>query len=104
MVNLIDCCRDRGESCRKWSVFRDSSTRSLRSAEGVTAASPGSRRPGVATIADVEAIMADLVSRTPAVIERVGVAIPKNLPAAIADRILAGVNASSEFNPGARPL
>jgi hypothetical protein len=52
----------------------------------------------------MEAIMADLASRTPAVIERVGVAIPKNLPAAIADRILAGVNASSEFNPGARPL
>jgi hypothetical protein len=38
----------------------------------------------------------DVVSRTPAVIERVGDAIPKGFPAASAETILAGVRASSE--------
>lgn len=47
-------------------------------------------------IADMEAIIADVVSRTPAVIERVGAAIKKGFPAQIADSILNGVRASSE--------
>ena len=47
-------------------------------------------------IADMEAIIADLVSRTPAVIEQVQSAIPKGFPAQIADTILDGVRASSE--------
>ena len=47
-------------------------------------------------IADMEAIIADLVSRTPAVIDRVQAAIPKGFPAQIADAILAGLRASSE--------
>jgi serine/threonine-protein kinase HipA len=47
-------------------------------------------------IADMEAIIADVVSRTPAVIERVGDAIKKGFPAQIADSILNGVRASSE--------
>jgi serine/threonine-protein kinase HipA len=47
-------------------------------------------------IGDMEAIIADLVARTPAVIERVGAALPKGFPARIADTILAGVRASSE--------
>jgi serine/threonine-protein kinase HipA len=51
------------------------------------------RRCGVA---DMPAILADLVSRTPAVIEQVQSAIPKGFPAAIADTILAGIRASSE--------
>lgn len=46
-------------------------------------------------IADMEAILAEVVSRTPAVIERVWGAIPKGFPAAIADTILVGVRASS---------
>ena len=46
-------------------------------------------------IADMEAIIADVVSRTPLVIERVGAAIPKGFPTQIADTILAGVRASS---------
>jgi hypothetical protein len=33
----------------------------------------------------METIMADLVSRTPAIIERAGAATPKGFPAAIAD-------------------
>jgi serine/threonine-protein kinase HipA len=47
-------------------------------------------------IADMEAIMTDIVSRTPAVIEHVQAAIPKNFPGPIADTILDGVRASSE--------
>jgi serine/threonine-protein kinase HipA len=47
-------------------------------------------------IADMEAIIADVTSRTPAVIERVGAAIPKGFPSPIAETILAGVRASSE--------
>lgn len=47
-------------------------------------------------IADMEAIIADVVSRTPAVIERVGAAIKKGFPAQIADSILNGVRASSD--------
>jgi serine/threonine-protein kinase HipA len=47
-------------------------------------------------IADMEAIIADVVSRTPAVIERVGAAIPKGFPAQIAETILAGVRSSSD--------
>lgn len=47
-------------------------------------------------IADMGAIIADLVSRTPAVIERVQGAIPRGFPEAIADAILQGVRASSE--------
>ena len=47
-------------------------------------------------IADMEAIIADLVSRTPAVIERVQSLIPKGFPAQIADTIFNGVRASSE--------
>jgi serine/threonine-protein kinase HipA len=46
-------------------------------------------------IADMEAIIADIVSRTPAVIDRVQAAIPKGFPAAIAESILDGVRASS---------
>jgi serine/threonine-protein kinase HipA len=47
-------------------------------------------------IAGMEVIIADVVSRTPAVIDRVQAAIPKGFPALIADTILAGVRASSE--------
>jgi serine/threonine-protein kinase HipA len=47
-------------------------------------------------IADMEAIIADVVSRTPAVIDRVQAAIPKGFPVPIADTILAGVRASSD--------
>jgi serine/threonine-protein kinase HipA len=47
-------------------------------------------------IADMETIIADIVSRMPAVIERVGAAIPKNFPAPIADTILTGVGAAEE--------
>ena len=47
-------------------------------------------------IADMPAILADLVTLTPAVLERVGAAIPKGFPAPIADTILAGVRASSD--------
>jgi hypothetical protein len=47
-------------------------------------------------IADMEAILSDVVSRTPAVIERVQAAIPNGFPTPIADTILAGVRASSE--------
>jgi serine/threonine-protein kinase HipA len=47
-------------------------------------------------IADMEAIIADVVSRTPAVIERVGAAIPKGFPAQIADTILNNVRSLSE--------
>jgi serine/threonine-protein kinase HipA len=47
-------------------------------------------------IADMEAIIADVILRTPAVIERVEAAIPKGFPAKIADSILEGVRASSE--------
>jgi serine/threonine-protein kinase HipA len=47
-------------------------------------------------IADLEAIIADVVSRAPAVIERVGAAIPKGFPTQIVDSILVGVRASSE--------
>jgi serine/threonine-protein kinase HipA len=47
-------------------------------------------------IADMEAIIADIVSRTPAVIDRVQAAISKGFPAAIAESILDGVRASSE--------
>jgi hypothetical protein len=46
-------------------------------------------------IADMEAIIADVISRTPAVIERVEATIPKGFPAAIAESILDGVRASS---------
>lgn len=46
-------------------------------------------------IAGMEAIIAEVVSRTPAVIERVGDAIPKGFPAPIADTIFAGIRASS---------
>ena len=51
------------------------------------------RRCGVA---DMPAILADLVARTPAVIDRVEAAIPKDFPAPIADTIFAGVRASSD--------
>jgi hypothetical protein len=46
----------------------------------------------------MEAIIADVVSRTPAAIERAGAAIPKGMPAQIADKdkMLAGLSASSE--------
>jgi hypothetical protein len=44
----------------------------------------------------MEAIIADVVSRTPAVIDRVQAAIPKGFPVPIADTILAGVRASSD--------
>ena len=47
-------------------------------------------------IGDMEAIIADLVARTPAVIDRVGGALPKGFPARIADTILDGLRASSE--------
>ncbi|HZL47144.1 MAG TPA: hypothetical protein VFC28_13045 [Opitutaceae bacterium] len=47
-------------------------------------------------IADMEAIIADIVSRTPAVIDRVQAAIPKGFPAQIADSIFDGVLASAE--------
>jgi serine/threonine-protein kinase HipA len=47
-------------------------------------------------IADMRAILADLVARTPAVIDRVEAAIPKGFPAPIADTIFAGVRASSD--------
>ena len=50
------------------------------------------RRSGVA---DMPAILADLVAHTPAVIDRVAAAIPRGFPAPIADTILAGVRASS---------
>jgi serine/threonine-protein kinase HipA len=46
-------------------------------------------------IADMPAILADLVTRAPAVIEQVQAAIPKGFPAKIADAILAGVRTSS---------
>ncbi len=46
-------------------------------------------------IADMEAIVADVVSRTPAVIDRVQAALSKGFPAAIAESILDGVRASS---------
>jgi serine/threonine-protein kinase HipA len=46
-------------------------------------------------IADLETIIADIVSRTPAVIDRVQAAIPKGFPAAIAESILDGVRGSS---------
>jgi len=42
------------------------------------------------------AIMAGPVSRTPAVIERVGVAIPEGFPAPVAEAGLHGVRTSSE--------
>jgi serine/threonine-protein kinase HipA len=51
------------------------------------------RRCGVA---DMPTILADLVARTPAVIERVQSAIPKGFPAQTADSIFAGVRASLE--------
>jgi serine/threonine-protein kinase HipA len=44
----------------------------------------------------MQAILADLVARTPAVIDRVEAAIPKGFPAPIADTIFAGVRASSD--------
>lgn len=47
-------------------------------------------------IADMREVMVDVVSRTPAVIDRVQAAMPKGFPAQIADKILAGVRASSE--------
>lgn len=46
--------------------------------------------------------MADPVSRTRAVIERVGAAIPKRFPATFAGTALARSRASSAFSPGAR--
>jgi serine/threonine-protein kinase HipA len=51
------------------------------------------RRSGVA---DMKAIIADLVARTPAVIDRVGAALPKGFPARIADTILDGLGASAK--------
>ena len=51
------------------------------------------RRGGVA---DMPAILADLVGRTPAVIAMVGSALPQGFPAAVADTILTGVRTSAE--------
>jgi serine/threonine-protein kinase HipA len=42
------------------------------------------------------AILSDLVTRTPAVIEKAENALPKGFPAKIADTILAGVRISAD--------
>ena len=44
----------------------------------------------------MSAILADLVTRTPAVIEKAENALPKGFPAKIADTILAGVRISAD--------
>jgi len=51
------------------------------------------RRCGVA---DMPSLLADLVARTSAVIAKVGNALPKGFPAAVADAILTGVRKSAE--------
>jgi serine/threonine-protein kinase HipA len=47
-------------------------------------------------IADMEAIIADVVSRTPPIIERVQATLANGFPSQIADTILDSVRASSE--------
>jgi len=51
------------------------------------------RRCGVA---DMRAMLADLVARTPAVIAKIGNALPQGFPSAIADSLLTGVSTAAE--------
>jgi len=51
------------------------------------------RRCGVA---DMTAILADLVAHTPAVIAKVGKALPKGFPAAVADAVIEGARSAAE--------